>query len=72
MLVLSGLESLSLDQREASRQVTGEAMAHPGFEVGRAELCDLDEVKGWNDALRARAAPLAEYLVSEIEQLKPT
>ncbi len=40
--------------------------------LAHARAIYLDEVKGWDDALRARAAPLAEYLVSEIEQLEPT
>ena len=40
--------------------------------LARARAIYLDEVKGWDDALRARALPLAAYLVSEIERREPS
>jgi predicted nucleotidyltransferase len=39
--------------------------------LARARAIYLDEVTGWDDALRGRALPLAEYLVREIERREP-
>ena len=40
--------------------------------LARARAIYLDEVEGWDEALRARALPVAERLVREIERLEPS